>query len=279
MSNAVLPPLVQRLKGRVAMVTGGASGFGLAASKLFHRHGAKVFIADIQDDPGLQVCRELSADGDHVVPKYVRCDVTEEDDIRRAVDTAIEEHGRLDVMFSNVGIPEVDIPMPGLADYDISTFDRIMKTNVVGMFLAAKHAARAMIPAKQGSIILTGSCASLMAGIGGHGYCTSKHALVGLTKSLAAELGKHGIRANCISPYAAFTPGSARLTGLDEPEFDQWANQYSNLKGLPLKVNDIAEAALYLAGDESKYISGHNLVIDGGFSVSDSTCNSFRVNP
>ncbi|KAF3792972.1 Secoisolariciresinol dehydrogenase [Nymphaea thermarum] len=270
MSSTVLPPLAQRLKGRVAIITGAAGGIGLAAAKLFHRNGAKVFVADIQDDLGRNVCSELSTKDN--VAEYVHCDVTKEDDIRRAVDTAVKVHGRLDIMFSNVGIAETNSPMPSLVDYDASKFEGLMNVNVVGMFLAAKHAARMMIPAKRGSIILTASCASLMAGLGGHGYSTSKHAVVGLTKSLATELGKNGIRVNCISPYAMFTPASRRFKGLDEAEFHSWADQFANLKGLSLKVDDIAEAALYLAGDESKYISGHNLVVDGGFSVSDSAC-------
>ncbi|XP_031483973.1 secoisolariciresinol dehydrogenase-like [Nymphaea colorata] len=278
MSNTVLPPLVQRLKGRVAIVTGATAGTGLAAAKLFHRHGAKVFIADIQDDLGRHVCSELSTKEDHVA-EYVHCDVTKDDDIRRAVDTAVKVHGRPDIMFSNVGIAETNSPMPSLVDYDASKFEGLMNVNVVGMFRAAKHAARMMIPAKRGSIILTASCASLMAGLGGHGYCTSKHAVVGLTKSLATELGKYGIRVNCISPHAVFTSNTTRFFGLDEAEFHSWADQFANLKGLSLKVDDTAEAALHLAGDESKYISGHNLVVDGGFSVSDSACNSFRTTP
>ncbi|XP_049932206.1 borneol dehydrogenase, mitochondrial-like isoform X2 [Nymphaea colorata] len=273
MSASTLSVAAQRLKGKVAIITGAASGIGLGAAKLFNRHGANVIIADIQDELGLQVCRELSSNKDGSI-EYIHCDVTSEDDIRRMVDRAMNDHGKLDIMFSNAGI--VDMSTSKLLQFEKSTFERIINVNLVGMFLAAKHAARVMIPAKRGSILFTASTASLMGGVCDHAYCSSKHAVAGLTKSMAAELGAFGIRVNCISPWAVRTPQLRRYSGLDDEQLEAWFGRFSNLKGLTLEAEDIAEAALYLASDESKYVSGHNLAVDGGCSVMDSGLNMFR---
>ncbi|CAN6439126.1 unnamed protein product [Victoria cruziana] len=272
MSASKLSAAGQRLKGKVAIVTGAASGIGLSAAKLFDRHGANVIIADIQDELGLQLCQESSNQGGSI--KYFHCDVTREDDICNLVDRAMNDHGKLDIMFSNAGI--VDESRSKLLEFEKSTFERIINVNLVGMFLTAKHAARAMAPAKQGSILFTASTASLMGGICDHAYCSSKHAVAGLTKSMAAELGALGIRVNCISPWAVRTPTMRRFSGLDDDQLEAWFSRFSNLKGVTLEADDIAEAALFLASDESKYVSGHNLAVDGGSSVMDSGLNMFR---
>ena len=136
-----------------------------------------------------------------------------------------------------------------------------------------------MIPAKRGAILFTASLASMVAGEAPHAYAMSKHAVVGLTRNLAVELGQFGIRVNCMSPYAMATPLATRFVGLPDEELEMAMNNLANLKGVTLKTEDVANAALFLASDEAKYISGHNLFIDGGFSVHNSAFQLFKYPP
>ncbi|CAN6461798.1 unnamed protein product [Victoria cruziana] len=264
MSTNRLDPVAQRLKGKVALITGAASGIGLAAAKLFHRHGAKVVIADIQDELGRQACGEMTSDGSDDA-MYVHCDVTIEEDVAGAVDATVSKYGKLDVMYNNAGI--IGPPCPSVPEIEKSMFERVLSVNVVGSFLGAKHAARVMIPAKQGSIIFTASVGSMRAGHWRHAYCTSKHAVAGLCKSMAVNLGEFGIRVNCVSPFAVLTPLLTGGNSVDESHFYGEANKHVFLKGVNLTAEDVADAALYLASDDSKFTSGHNLVVDGGFTI------------
>ena len=179
----MLPNLLHRLQGKVALITGGASGIGECTAKVFSHHGAKVVIADIQDELGHSVVELLGSSNS----TYVRCNVTEEAQIKNAVDKAVSTYGKLDIMFNNAGIGGDS--KARIIDNEMADFERVLKTNVTGVFLGIKHAARVMIPARSGTINSTASVSSLLGAAASHAFCCSKHAVLGLTRNAAAELG------------------------------------------------------------------------------------------
>ncbi|KAJ9563743.1 hypothetical protein OSB04_008903 [Centaurea solstitialis] len=256
-----------RLENKVAIVTGGAQGIGECIARSFVKHGAKIVIADVKDDLGELVCQDLGVEFAY----FIHCDVTIESDIENLINTTMARHGQLDIMVNNAGI--VDDANLSILDNDQAAFERVISVNLTGVFLGTKHAARVMIPRCSGSIITTASVASVTGGCCTHAYTSSKHGVVGLAKNVAAELGKYQIRVNCISPYGVVTPMSFNFIGMDEN-----TDVYSNLSGKTLKPQDVANAALFLASDESGYISGHNLIVDGGYSVLNPVFGLFSLN-
>ncbi|KAF6165820.1 hypothetical protein GIB67_012717 [Kingdonia uniflora] len=302
--------LARRLEGKVALITGGASGIGECTAKLFAKHGAKVVIADIQDELGHAVCKDIG----ETSASYVPCDVTDETQVQNAVDITVASHGKLDIIFNNAGILFVlvcfvshnfswgydvlndalrfnllptylfknryagiaDEFKPRIVDNEKKDFERVLAVNVTGVFLCTKHAARVMIPARTGSIISTASISSYVGGAASHAYSCSKHAVLGLTRNAAVELGQFGIRVNCLAPYALATPLAMGFTKMGDEELEQAMCAIANLKGVTLKAEDVAQAALYLASDDSKYVSGQNLFIDGAFSIVNPSFNLFE---
>ncbi|CAI0556158.1 unnamed protein product [Linum tenue] len=180
--------------------------------------------------------------------------------MQNAVDTAVSMHGKLDIMYNNAGI--AGEKKVGILSVEREVFRKVFDVNVYGSFLAAKHAARVMVPRKSGTILLTGSVATESYGFATHTYTASKHAVVGLAKSLCVELGEFGIRVNCISPFGVATP--------DEKALEEMFTAMGNLKGVVLKPKNVAEVALNLVSDESRYLSGLNLLVDGGFCLKSS---------
>lgn len=261
----------RRLEGKVAIVTGGAAGIGEAIVRLFTKHGAKVIIADIAEKAGRELAESLSS----AAATYLHCDVSKEEDVSAAVDLAMDKYGQLDIMYNNAGTGDRFV-VKSVAEYDMEQFDRVMNVNVKGVMHGIKHAARVMIPRKKGCIISTASLAGFLGGLACHSYTASKHAIIGLTKNGAAELGKYGIRLNTVSPYGVATALTVRyfkqgeassISEEDKAAVEGFCNSKANLQGHTLKAEDIAQAGLYLASEGAKYVSGHNLVVDGGFSV------------
>ncbi|KAJ1293044.1 hypothetical protein BS78_01G037800 [Paspalum vaginatum] len=267
----------KRLEGKVALVTGGATGIGEAIVRLFLEHGAKVCIADIQDEAGQQLRDALGGDEQGVM--FVHCDVTAEEDVSRGVDAAAARFGALDVMVNNAGITGAKVT--DIRNVDFAEVRRVYDINVHGVFLGMKHAARVMIPRKRGSIVSLASVASAIGGMGPHAYTASKHAVVGLTKSVATELGRHGVRVNCVSPYAVPTALSMPHLPQDEragdalKDFLAFVGGEANLKGVDLMPRDVAQAVLYLASDEARYVSALNLMVDGGFTAVNNSLKPF----
>ena len=262
-----------RLEGKVAIITGGESGIGEATTRLFVENGALVIIGDVQDDLGTQLAKEL---GDHVAV-YRHCDVTIESDMEGLVTQALTKWGKLDIMYSNAGI--IGNFTGGMQNLNIANFDKVMNVNIRGMVLAVKHASRVMIDTKtRGSIICTGSMSSVTCTITPIEYTISKHALLGLMKGAASDLGKFGIRVNCISPSVLITPLSLKWyrdipgnNSIPEHEVQDFVNSTNVLSGHTFSALDVAQAALYLASDDAAFVSGHNLLVDGGITVTDRT--------
>jgi NAD(P)-dependent dehydrogenase (short-subunit alcohol dehydrogenase family) len=254
-----------RLSGKVAVITGAASGIGRGTVDLFVKEGAKVIAADIQDDKGARMEEEHGK-----ALRYIRCDVTKEGDIKAAIDLAQKAFGRLDCLFNNAGTPG---PLENAEVVTAEGFDAVMHLHVRAAMLGIKHAVPIMRAQGGGSIISTASIAGLQNGFGPLLYSVAKAAIVHMTKLSAAQLGPMNIRVNCICPGLIATPIFAKGIGLATQVADQTVAAVTEAgknaqpiprTGLP---RDIGEAALYLASDASGFVNGHALVVDGGITV------------
>jgi NAD(P)-dependent dehydrogenase (short-subunit alcohol dehydrogenase family) len=247
-----------RLDGRVAIVTGGANGIGAGTARRFVEEGARVVIADLQVDDGEAFVAELGE-----AARFIRADVTSEDDVAATVDHAVSEFGQLDVMYNTAGIVGV---VGRIAETPTDGWDHTVAILLRGVFLGMKHAARVMVPQGSGAIISTSSTAGILGGLGPHCYTACKHGVIGLTKSVASELAASGIRVNAISPGSTVTAMTSAVISGDHTATDKAAAAIAagsalGIAGFPA---DIANAALYLASDDARYVTGHTLVVDAG---------------
>ena len=251
-----------RLEGKVAIITGGASGIGEASARLFVEEGASVLIADLQDHKGWKLAEELG-----IRTEYLHADVSRESDVEALVSRAVETYGRLDCMFNNAGIAG---PTGPIESVNVEGFNEAIGVLLRGVFLGIKHAAPVMKRQGSGSIVNTASVAGLRTGYGNHIYSAAKAGVIQLTRSVAMELGESGVRVNCICPGFIPTPMIGRARGLSIDEADRKLDtiRKSFTMAQPLRrpgdPTDIAEAALWLASDDSSFINGHALVVDGG---------------
>ena len=244
-----------RLDGKTALVTGGAQGIGFEGAKLFAAEGARVFIADINAEKGETAAAEIGA-------TFLRCDVSKAVDVENAVKAA----GSVNVLYNNAGIfwTGHDGKITNISEAD---WDRVIAINLKSVYLFSKHAIPTMIKAGGGAIINTGSSAAQIGIPDCDAYTATKGAIVQLTKSLAVEYGRYGIRTNCISPAAIMTP-MMRQSNPENSTFDE--ERFLKLR-TPLRrygtPQEIAKIALFLASDESSYLNGAIVVADGGITV------------
>lgn len=254
-----------RLSGKVAVITGAASGIGRGTVDLFVKEGAKVVAADIQDDKGARL-EELHGKA----LRYARCDVTKEAEVKAAIDLAVKAFGRLDCIFNNAGSPG---PLENVETVTAEGFDSVMHLHVLGAMFGMKHAVPHMRALGGGSIVSTASIAGLQNGFGPILYSAAKAAIVHMTRVAAAQLGPMNIRVNCICPGLIATPIFAKAVGMATQVADSTVSAVTEVMkssqpipkpGMP---EDIAEAALYLASDGARFVTGHALVVDGGITV------------
>ena len=255
---------MNRLQGKVAIITGGSAGIGKATAARFLAEGASLMLVDI-DEAGLDQAREELGASARV--RTLRADVSNEDDVERYVRATIEAFGRIDVFFNNAGIEGKVAP---LEQQDIAMFDRVMAINVRGAYLGLKHVLPHMYKARAGSVINNSSVAGLRGSAGVLPYVTSKHALSGMTKVAALEAAGHNVRVNSVHPSPVNTRMMRSLEAGFDPADAEGARQAME-HAIPLgrygEADDIANLVLFLASDESAFITGAQYRIDGGMGA------------
>ena len=248
-----------RLEGKVAIISGGARGQGAAEAKMFAREGAKVVFGDILDDDGKKVEAEINEAGGEAT--YVTLDVTSEDAWRQAVEAAVDRYGKVDILVNNAGIANWTFG----DDASVEDWDRLMDVNAKGVFLGTKAVIAEMRKAGGGSIVNISSISGMVGQTTIHpGYNASKGAVRILTKSTAIQYAKEGIRCNSVHPGPVMTEMTAH--GWRDPERRQLTEQRTPL-GRYADADEIASGVLFLASDESSYMTGSELVIDGGVTA------------
>jgi NAD(P)-dependent dehydrogenase (short-subunit alcohol dehydrogenase family) len=250
------------LDGKVAIVTGGTSGIGAGIAELFVTEGAKVVVAARRQEEGAALEKRLGV-------RFIRTDVAAEADVKAMIDQTVAWFGRIDCLVNNAAVAA---PMVSITQIDASTIDQLLAVNVRSVLLGIKHVAPVMLKQGGGSIINIGSIAGIRGGVSGHVYSATKGAVLALSRSAGAELGEKGVRVNCLSPGAVVTGIFAKAAGVEGSKADRLTDMVKSAfasaqtiprAGLP---SDIAQAAVFLAGDGSSFINGQEIVVDGGHS-------------
>lgn len=251
----------KRLAGKVAIVTGGNSGIGLAAARAFASEGAQVMIAARRQDEGEAAVASIMAAGGEAA--FIDTDVADSASVRRMVQVTVERFGRLDIAFNNAGFPgQVDAL---ITDADEHRFDQVMGVNVRGVWLCMKYQIREMLKAGAGSIINCSSITGLRGGQRSSAYYTSKHAVVGMTKAVAAEFGAQNVRVNAICPGMVMTDMLSGALAAAPEKFEMLKSRIS--MGRLAQPDEVADAVVWLASNESRYVTGVALPVDGGMSI------------
>ena len=257
------------LEGKVAVITGGTSGIGARTAEVFVAEGAKVVIAGRRQERGESLAQKLGE-----AASFIRTDVCVEADVNAMIEHAVGRFGRLDCLMNNAGMPSQFV---AIADVDLKQFDAVIAVHLRAVLAGMKYAARIMAAQGTGSIINVASVNGTRAGLGGHYYSAAKAAAIHLTRCVAVELGEKGIRVNSLSPGMTVTGAFGKYGGMtpdeadEHPEYAEAAIASILPRWQPLPYvghpDDISQAALFLASDASRLVTGHNLVVDGGISA------------
>lgn len=252
-----------QLDGKVAVITGGASGIGRATALAFAREGAKLMIADMNEDGGHQTVHMITEQGGEAA--FVPVDVTQARAVEALISRTVEIYGRLDCAYNNAGISGTGIAGTHralTADYPDERWYQVLAINLTGVWLCMKYEIAQMLKQGGGAIVNTASVAGLVGLTGNAAYVASKHGVVGLAKTAALEYAQQGIRVNCVCPGYIATPMTAQ--GMQDPE--RRARMIgSEPVGRMGQPEEVAEAVLWLCSDAASFVTGHTMTVDGGY--------------
>lgn len=244
---------MKKLNNKVALVYGGTSGLGEASAKKFAQEGARVAVAGRSKARGNEIVQEIKDAGGEAV--FVSVDLADQEKIKQSVKQTLDAFGTIDILYNGAGILD---QYENVVDTDEETFDQIIAINVKGPFLATQEVMPVFLEKGKGTIINVGSQATRFAGVGGTSYVISKHAIEGFTKQLAYDFGPEGIKANLLAPGFIESP---MTEGLEEERLKEIPDQRAG------KAEEVANLALFLASDDSNYMNGATVFMDGGWTV------------
>ena len=251
---------MNELNGKVALITGAATGIGRATAELFAREGASLVLADLNAAQGEALAAELRARGTQA--HFVLTNVAQAADCERMVAFTLDKFGRLDAAFNNAGISDGPVP-PATIDYPLELWDRLIAVNLSGVFYGMRYQLRAMLESgRGGSIVNTSSIAGQIGFAGTPGYVASKHGVIGLTKVVAIEYGAKGIRCNAVCPGFIETPMTRDV--LASEQFKPLVSAAVPMERVA-KASEVAEGVLWLCSERSSYVNGSCLTVDGGY--------------
>lgn len=245
-----------KLKNKVAIITGGSSGIGKATALLFAKEGAQVVIAGIDETKGKEAVKEI---GDSAI--FVKCDVTNSNDVKKMIDKTVKTFGKIDILFNNAGVYQEDKYVHELPE---ELWDEIIDTNLKGVFLCSKYAIQIM-KKKGGAIINNASSLGLVAEAESPAYCASKAAVIHLTKVMALEYARDGIRVNCVCPGPIDTP-MFRKSFKNKKEAENYIKNRT-ITGRIGKPEEVAKVVMFLAADDASFVTGSAYSVDGGESL------------
>ncbi len=251
----------QKLQNKVALVTGGTSGIGRASAIALAKAGAKVVVSGRRETEGQETVRQIEAAGGQAL--FVKADVANEADVINLVNKTVEKFGGLHIAFNNAGVEGRPAPITQVTAED---YQHVFDINVKGVLLSLKHQVPAMLKSGGGSIINTASVAGLLGMANVSVYVASKHAVIGITKSAALELAKQNIRVNAVSPAAIQTDMLDRFTGGVQTDTGKYLASLHPI-GRIGNSDEIANPVVFLASDDSSFITGQSLTVDGGFTA------------